>query len=239
MKRLKTLAALGLSLAGILALGCSLALGDDAKGNRMDPMATYEVIFVPSWNPASHVEDYPITHAKKGLLTPMIGATHGDDYRLFGAGQKPTPGLERLSEMGKHNPLDNEIRAAVEAGKAGFLIEASAGSEGPVHAPVTLRFEITRRYPTVSLVGMIAPSPDWFYGASVTLLEDGQWAPSMIVPAYAWDSGGDAGTTYMADDSDLEPKENTKLSDFPAFFRGGKRIPVGTFVFKLVPASND
>ena len=238
MKRLEKPATFNLVLTGALLLLASVASATETNADRMGTIATYEVVFVPSWNPASHPEDYPITHAKKGLLTPMIGATHSDDYRLFAAGQKPTPGLERLSEMGKHQPLDAEIQAAIAAGTAGSLIEVSEGSEGPVHAAVSFRFDVSRRYSTVSLVGMIAPSPDWFYGVSTTLMHDGQWAPSVVVPAYAWDSGGDAGTRYMADDADLEPKHDTNLSDAPVFVRDGERAPVGVFVFKLVPASN-
>lgn len=239
MKRLDKFAAVKIIAIGVFVLASATVNAGESQMSGMDNMATYEVVFVPSWNPQSHPEDYPITHAKKGLLTPIIGATHGDDYRLFATGLKPTPGLERLSEMGMHKPLDAEINAAIAAGKAGSLIEADAGSEGPVHQPVSLSFEITQRHATVSLVGMIAPSPDWFYGVSTTLMKDGAWVSSMVVPAYAWDSGGDAGTTYMADDADLDPKENTKPVDHPAFLRDGERIPVGVFVFKLVPAMND
>ena len=77
-------------------------------------------------------------------MTPIIGATHGADYKVFAVGQRPTPGLETLSEMGKHSPLDVEINQSVSAGTAGSLIEFSAGSEGPVHAPVSHRFEINQ-----------------------------------------------------------------------------------------------
>jgi len=239
VNRLEKYAAFKIALTGALLFTASVALTSETNADRMGAAATYEVVFVPSWNPGTHAEDYPITHAKKGLLTPMIGATHGDDYRLFAEGQKPTPGLERLSEMGKHDPLDAEIQAAVAAGEAGSLIEAMEGSEGPIHAPVSLRFDINQRYSTVSLVGMIAPSPDWFYGVSTTLVSDGQWVPSRVVPAYAWDSGGDAGTRYLAEDADLDPKQTTNLSDAPVFVQNGNRIPVGVFVFKLVPSTTD
>ena len=60
----------------------------------------YQLTFVPTWNPATHPLEYPISHAKAGLLTPMIGATHGTSYRIFAEGMPPTPGLEKLSETG-------------------------------------------------------------------------------------------------------------------------------------------
>jgi len=199
--------------------------------------ATYSVAFVPSWNPASHALEYPITHGKQGLVTPIIGATHANAYRLFEPGTQPTAGLEKLTETGMHSPLDAETKAAIVARTAGALIEFTEGSPGPVHAPVQMTFDIDHRRPQVSLVGMIAPSPDWFYGvSSVELLKDSRWVPSLVVTAYAWDSGGDAGTTYMAEDMDLEPKAKTRRADTDLFVRNGEKNPVGVFIFKRVPS---
>jgi hypothetical protein len=208
-----------------------------AAGSDTDD-ATYSVTFVPSWNPASHPPEYPLSHAKQGLLTPIIGATHGSGYRIFAEGTPPSAGLEKLSETGKHNPLDDEIRRAIAAGQASALIEFADGSPGPVHQPVAHTFRITRAQPFVSLAGMIAPSPDWFYGVSaVELLRNGQWVPSVVVQAYAWDSGGDAGTTYMAEDMDLATKTPTQRVGTAHFVQHGQHVPVGVFVFKQVPAA--
>lgn len=223
------------------SFAAAVLAGPPSEEKSTDPTladATYTVVFVPGWNPESHPDSYPITHAKKGLLTPMIGATHDDDYRLFTEGRKPSPGLEMLSEMGKHNPLDDEIRTAISAGNVGSLIELSKGSAGPVHAPVSYSFAVTEQFSNVSLVGMIAPSPDWFYGVSaVKLFNDGAWVPSIVVEAYAWDSGGDAGTTYLADDRDLESKQTTRPSDASYFAPNGNKAPVGYFIFKRIPSS--
>lgn len=221
---------------GALALGASASASANDEGSA--DTATYSVVFVPSWNPASHAVEYPITHAKHGLLTPIIGATHGGNYRIFTPGTTPTPGLETLSEMGKHSPLDSEIKAAIAARTASSLIEFADASPGPVHPVVSATFDINQRQPMVSLVGMVAPSPDWFYGVSaVELLEDGRWLPSVSVNAYAWDSGGDAGTTYMAEDLNLEPKAKTRLVDTPHFVTNGDENPVGVFIFTQIPSS--
>jgi hypothetical protein len=204
-----------------------------------DDRATYQMIFVPTWNPATHPYEYPFSHDKQGLLTPIIGATHGDDYCLFADGKTPTPGLERLSEMGMQSPLDQEIQQAIKEGKAGSLIQLTEGSPGPVHDPVTCTFDITKRFDCVSLVGMIAPSPDWFYGVSdVRLCKNGQWVSCLAVEAFAWDAGGDGGTTYLAPDDDLAPKQPTRLAQTPHFVAGGKRVPIGVFVFTRIPSDD-
>ncbi len=229
-----TIAKMALS-GSIVCLGAIVSLAEDDGASSVD-RAAYTVTFAPSWNPATHPTDYPITHAKKGLLTPVIGATHADAFSLFAKGKTPSPGLERLSEMGKHDPLDQEIQSAIHSGKVGTLIRFADASPGPVHPTISSMFEVSTTFPRVSLVGMIAPSPDWFYGVSdVSLQQDGRWVSSMAVTVYAWDSGGDAGTRYMADDQDLNPKAATKALTNGDFVQNGNRVPVGTFVFKRIP----
>lgn len=234
-----------LSLRSFLAVGTALGLSIPvAVGGPVETGLTpavrdharYQVTFVPLWNPATNPKEYPYTHALKGILTPVIGATHDSRYTIFAPGKLPTPGLERLSEMGKHDPLDSEIEAAIEKGTAGSLIRFGAGSPGLVKPAVTQTFEVQKSHSLVSLVGMIAPSPDWFYGvSSVQLCEDGNWVATLSVPAFAWDSGGDAGTTYLAKDADLQPKQPTQRASMAHFGRDGKCMPVGYFIFQMVP----
>ena len=77
--------------ATLLALGGSFGTGAEVEAKNTGT-AEYEVTFVPSWNGATHPLDYPYTHGRQGLLTPIIGATHGKDYAVFREGQRPTPG---------------------------------------------------------------------------------------------------------------------------------------------------
>ncbi|WP_131781213.1 spondin domain-containing protein [Legionella gresilensis] len=172
-----------------------------------------------------------------GHFSGLIGATHTAGFKLFAKGQKPTPGLENLSEHGEHSPLDKEIDAAIKAGKAGTLIETKEGIKGPIHEPVTTIFTTTQKFPMVTMVAMIAPSPDWFAGAAdVKLYSNGKWVPTITVDAYAWDSGGDDEETFLADDKDTNPKKATKMADTKHFMENGKRVPVGVFVFTKLPS---
>lgn len=83
--------------------------------------ASYSVSFDATRSLSTHPLEYPSNAHFSGL----IGATHNGEYALFALGGTATPGLERLAEMGAHNPLDEEIRAAIAAGKAGALFEGS------------------------------------------------------------------------------------------------------------------
>lgn len=197
----------------------------------MPETAQYSVTFTRLWTDKTHPFEYP----EAGVLTGphfsgLIGATHGNDYAIFKEGTLPTPGLEKLSEEGKHSPLDQEIKDAIAAGKAGALFET-----GPIRdasKTETVSFAVSSKYPMVSAVAMIAPSPDWFAGvANVNLMEGGQWVSSKTVDLAAYDSGGDDGTTYKAPDKDNNPKKPTTTASAPHFVVNGSRPPVGRLTF--------
>jgi hypothetical protein len=66
-----------------------------------------------------------------------------------------------------------------------------------------VEFRISREYPLVSLVAMLAPSPDWFVGVSaLDLCEGGRWAAERTVELFAYDAGTDSGSSYESPDAD-------------------------------------
>jgi hypothetical protein len=187
----------------------------------------YEVRFERSWSAETHPQDFPLL----AHFSPVIGVTHNGHFEPFQAGATATPGIERLCEEGKHQPLDAEIRSAVSKGEAGALIETS----DPLRSvPGTARtsFEIDTLHPMVSIAAMIAPSPDWCAIASdVALFENGEWVATKTVTLQAWDVGTDSATSYRALDSDSQPRGAIELNGLPYFVRNGQRVPVGTVTF--------
>jgi hypothetical protein len=188
--------------------------------------AEYLIVVKSRWTKAEHPFEWPAAAHFSGV----IGASHSTAYSIFKVGTPPTPGLENLSEQGKHTPLDNEIRAAIAAGRAGELFES-----GPLHNfadSIVTSVNVDDSFPLVSLVMMIAPSPDWFTGVSdVNLVENGAWVTSKTLDLVAYDSGGDDGTTYLAPDMDTNPKKPTSQAMTPHFVINGKVVPVGSVTF--------
>jgi hypothetical protein len=193
--------------------------------------AQYSVTFTRLWTKETHPFEYP----EEGVLTGphlsgLIGATHAGDYAIYREGTPPTPGLEKLSEEGKHSPLDQEIKDAIAAGKAGVLFETGPIRDAAKTESVT--FMADSKFPMVSAVAMIAPSPDWFAGvANVDLMENGQWVATKTVDLAAYDSGGDDGTTYKAADKDNNPKKPTTAAATPHFVVNGNKPPVARLTF--------
>ena len=103
--------------------------------------AHYTVTFDGTWSAATHPLEYP----QGAHFSGLVGATHNGEYAIFRERGIATPGLEALSERGAHNPLDDEIRAAIMAGKAGALFQGAAIFGPPGHA--TAQFQIDERFP--------------------------------------------------------------------------------------------
>lgn len=212
-----------------LLLGAALAaymVGSPASGEET---ARYAVQVVATWTAQTHPLDYPNDAHFSGL----IGATHNDRFDIFRDGGTATDGLESLSERGSHSPLDTEITAAANKGNAGALFE----SEALFSFPGLLRasFTVDRAHPLVSLVAMVAPSPDWFTGvSSVPLRTDSGWVDSVTLPLWVWDAGTDFGGTYHAADADAQPRQSIRLAAGPHFLGETGLKPVGTVTFTRV-----
>ncbi len=188
--------------------------------------AEYTVVVKSRWTKAEHPFEWP----SDAHFSGVIGATHTPAYSIFTVGTPPTPGLENLSEMGKHTPLDKEIRAAIADGRAGTIFETAALRNFADSLVTTVK--VDDAFPLVSLVMMVAPSPDWFTGVrDVDLRENGAWAQSRTLDLVAYDSGGDDGTTYKAPDKDTNPKKPTSQAMTPHFVIDGKVVPVGSVRF--------
>jgi len=197
---------------------------------EMAAQTRYKVEFTPAWTKANFPFEYPDTSLiHKPHFSGWIGTAHNDIYRIAQAGTMPTPGLENLSEMGKHDPLDAEIKAAIAAGNALALAESEPLKD--FSQSVTFEISVDEAHPMAALVAMIAPSPDWFAGVDVNLMENGAFVASKSVDVMAWDSGGDDGTTFLADDVDTNPKKPSMQSTGEHFMKDGTTMPVGTLSF--------
>jgi hypothetical protein len=215
------------------------ATAEMAASPAMDAMAampaagpaTYKVEFTPLWTKANFPVEYPDTSLiHRPHFSGLIGTGHNAGYHLYALGQAPTPGLERLSEQGKHDPLDAEIKAAIAAGNALQLAESEPLKDFSQTA--TTQVNVDGAHPMVSLAAMIAPSPDWFAGvADVNLMENGAWVATKTVDVQPFDSGGDSGDTYLAGDADANPKTPTKLNDDRHFTKDGAVMPVARITF--------
>lgn len=191
--------------------------------------ATYRVTFESTWSAATHPEDFPPNPHFSGL----IGAAHDGTASLWTLGGLASPGIESMAETGSKTQLTNEVNGLIGEGKA--LAVLSGGGIGNSPGSVSLTFDVTEEYPLVSLVSMLAPSPDWFVGTDgLDLFEGGAWTPKLMVDLYVYDAGTDSGPNYTSPDQDTNPAEPIFEIESSPFLVGGDVEPVGTFTFTLL-----
>ncbi len=215
-------------LFALLAAPAALAQGD----------ATYGVTFEADWSAATHPDGFPPNPHFSGL----VGATHDATTSLWAPGKLASPGIEVMAETGGKSTLLAEVNALIADGRAATALSGSGVGLSP--GSVSMTFEVAETHPLVSLVTMIAPSPDWFVGVRDLDLrdEDGEegWADEITVTLFAYDAGTDSGPNYTSSNQDTNPQEPVFLIEESPFVVDGKLEPIGTFTFnRIPPASTD
>jgi hypothetical protein len=182
--------------------------------------------FEALWSAATHPTDFPPNPHFSGL----IGAAHRPDVRLWQVGELASPGIKNMAEIGGKSPLDTEVDALIAAGDA--CVQISGGGINPSPGVVELTFAVNEDCSAVSVVTMIAPSPDWFLGVSaLSLLEDGAWVDEKVVELLPYDAGTDSGVSYTSPNLPTEGPEGIfMIEDDPLLVDGGVP-PLGTFTF--------
>jgi hypothetical protein len=145
-------------------------------------------------------------------------------------GAPATNGIKDMAERGLTSTLAAEINAAIAARTAEHVFTGGNIADSPGSA--IAEFEISRDYSLVTLVSMIAPSPDWFVGVSaVSLFQDGRWSSSRRFDLDPWDAGTDGGVTFNSADLSLAPRlAITRIVTSP-LSPAGRVTSLGTFTF--------
>jgi hypothetical protein len=203
----------------ILAGCLSVLLIGPARG------VEYEVTFDAVWSQATHPESFPPGPHFSGL----IGGTHDEGVTFWEDGGIASRGIESMAETGSKSALTSEVNAGISAGHAGALISGEGISRSP--GVVTKTFEVDSTYSLVTLVSMIAPSPDWFVGVSgLDVYNGAHWESEIIVPLLPYDAGTDSGVNYTSSNADTNPQEFIGVIDGFPFTNTD---PLGTFTFRL------
>ena len=193
--------------------------------------AEYLVTFTATWSPESHPVEYP----NNPHFSPLIGGTHDGSVTFWEEGELASIGIQRMAEWGNQTPLDSEVEAAIEAGQAEFLLRDDEVPGSPGSAE--LEFAVSEEFSLVTLVTMIAPSPDWFLGVSgQELRPGGQWVESLTVTLWPFDAGTDSGASYGSSNQPTSPHAPiSPIVEGPL----GNDVPLGTFVFERINMTSD
>jgi len=155
-----------------------------------------------------------------------VGSTHSALWSFWEPGQLASLGIKNMAETGSTSPLSIEMAE----GGAKEVFFGAGGFDSPGSQATT--FDVFDTAPLVTLVAMIAPTPDWFVGVSGVALHTGAaWVDPLVVQLVPWDAGTDSGVSFESPNLVTNPfVPISQITGFP--FTGAP--PLGTFTFELV-----
>ncbi|MXW49598.1 MAG: hypothetical protein F4171_00105 [Gammaproteobacteria bacterium] len=185
----------GLLAAALLAVWLPVPV----QAQDSDPTANYKITFKGTWTAASTPGGLP----GGAHFTTVIGTTHSDQVTFWRVGGMASAGVELVAELGSTGTFKNEINASSHVGS---IIQIGVGSGGTPEA--SANFQATKSHPLVTLLSMIAPSPDWFVGVSGLSLLDGQnqWRKRFEVSLYPYDAGTEDGSGFSLSNPATQPQ---------------------------------
>ncbi len=178
-----------------------VAVGRDSnEESNCGADACYRVTLRENWNATT----FPTRYPAGSHFSPLVGSVHGGSADFFELNQSASIGIERMAELGTTSPLISEVEVAINSGTALSVILGDGIPNGRTEASVEI--ELSSAFPLVTLVSMVAPSPDWFVGVDGLSLQDtnGSFIERLEVPLEVLDAGTDRGVTFFSANSDSD-----------------------------------
>ena len=214
----------------VLLLACSENDNNPTQPDPEPPLdARYSLTFTATWSAQTHPTDFPTSPHFSGL----IGMTHNSNVMLFTEGETASDGIKNMAEIGSKNPLQSEIQDFITNGTGNSLIDG--GGIGTSPGEVSLEFDIASSHPLVSVVSMLAPSPDWFIAVSnINLLESNEWVTSKTITVDIYDAGTDGGASYRSSDMPTVPRVPIFEITTPPLAVNNVVDPLGSITFTKI-----
>jgi len=168
-------------------------------------IATYTIIFNSNWSNTTHPSsNFP----DNAHWSKLVGATHNENIVFIEAGQLASEGVENVAELGNNALFFSEIDNAINNGFANQIIDGD-DLPTPLGTITISNIVTTEEFPLLTLISMIAPSPDWIMTINnISLLGgNGEWLDELTLEVYPYDAGTDSGTDYNSLNNNTNPKE--------------------------------
>ena len=156
-------------------------------------VAIYDITFTSVWNTTDHGTLPGGAHWSK-----LVGANHNGNVSFLQMGQMATSGIEDIAEKGNNDEFrDNEVNPTIPTDTQQYINGSSLGSAtGTI---MISNLAVSEDFPLLTLVSMIAPSPDWMIAVNgINLRDGGNWKPLMTIDLFPYDAGTDNGTDYTS-----------------------------------------
>ena len=189
--------------------------------------AKYSITFNSVWNSTDHGTLPGNAHWSK-----LVGTTHKTSGTFLEIGKKATTGIKDVAERGNNDNFNNEVTSAINNNEANQYINGSNLSTATGDININ-NLIVNKDFPLLTLISMIAPSPDWIIAInSVNLLDNnGNWNSSLTIDLFPYDAGTDSGTNYSSVNSPTNPTDNITSLKSVSPFNDQK---IGTLTITLI-----
>ncbi|MEM6759048.1 MAG: spondin domain-containing protein [Pseudomonadota bacterium] len=163
----------------------------------------------------------------------LIAFAHSSRYALFTDGDTASSGLALVATNGRVTVLEAELAEARRRDRVASQLVLPGLNSGS--GRFEFEIDVSQKHRFVSFATMLAPSPDWFTGASaIELYADDAWV-TRAVPLWVWDAGADGGPDFTSPNMPTQPRQSVRLLTHPAFLRPEGLRPIGTAIFRPLP----
>jgi hypothetical protein len=200
--------------------------------------ADYSISLTTIWNATDHTSVPEDAH-----WSELVGATHNTANAFFELGviSPNTDGIKDMAELGDNTNFMSEVNSAISANKADQWIDAG-NLDNAIGTFTIDNLQVTENFPLITLVSMVAPSPDWFIAVNSIDLRSGNnsvnngWKDSFTLDVFAYDAGTDDGTDYTSANAVSNPRVGVfKITGAPI---NENRMGTITFTYNSSTLSN-
>ncbi len=141
-------------------------------------------------------------------FSPVVAISHNKKYQLFPFKTLASLGVKNVAETGNPGELISEVQSA-QSKRAILDYETSSPFDGD--EVVSVEVKVNKKNPYISLISMIAPSPDWVIGINnLKVIRQGKYLGKKVLPLFAIDAGTDSGKIYTSSDQATQPQGKIK-----------------------------
>ncbi|WP_033956260.1 spondin domain-containing protein [Psychroserpens jangbogonensis] len=197
--------------------------------------ASYDITFTSDWE--NEVID-PINGNSTAAIpgnahwSNLVGTTHNENYTLVEMGALASTGVKNVAEAGNNDVLFSEVSTQITNGNAYEWLQEPLSPFDNISSATLSGVVVNSNFPLLSLVSMIAPSPDWMIAIDgINLREGGTWTNEISIQLFPYDAGTDSGTMYASSNSPTLPNPETisvLINDGPFNAK-----PIGTITISL------
>lgn len=176
--------------------------------------AIYNITFTSSWNATDHTSIPDNAH-----WSDLVGATHKTPNTFLELGQLASVGIKDVAELGSNTSFEAEVNNGIDSNEANQWLQKAFSPHAAISSASLTNVEVHEDFPLLTLVSMVAPSPDWFISINSLNLrneDNTNWKPSFSIDVFAYDAGTDDGTDYKSTDMvSSPPVEIFKITGTP------------------------